>query len=769
MQISKDFNPNQVSNISVGVTDPLKDLDNCFTILMPPPNRTGLLHIGHALNNTIQDYLIRSNKIGGNKVCWIPGTDHGGLATQAVVSRLHKNPSFETIKEFSETMQNNIKDQLIALGCFCDWSRESYTMDNSFSLLVNNTFIRLYNDGLIYRNLYPINWCTHCQTAISDEEVDHVENEGKMYEVSYTVVNWTSNTETYNTEQSNTEQSNTETLIVHTTRPETIFADVALAFHPNDLRYQKYIGMKVVVPFINREIPIITDERIDMNFGTGLMKVTPAHDKLDYRIGMDHNLPLLTVIDIYGKITGTGTKFDGKKCKEVRNEMDLKQNVYKNSLGVCYRCSTPIECITSKQWFIRMERLISESLPYFEQVEFVPSYTKKVLDEWLDKKIDWCISRQITWGHKIPVFYCDFCKGLYCQAEAPTCCDVCGSLKFKQDTDVLDTWFSSALWPIGNIPLSNLPSDILVTGKDILYFWVARMIMMSAYLTKCIPFKKVYLHGMVRDKKGRKMSKSLGNVINPMDVINKYGADSLRYALLDNCAIGLDLKLKDNCFQLGNLFCRKLWNSARFISLYYANSEIAHSEGLDEFDIWMENQIKICQNNICLLQKDMHFSAIVKEVYDLFWNKFCSFYLEVAKGSAYLPLGQRTTRLHKLCLFFHKILDLIHPIMPYITSYIKANILDKCNDHAYLIESFKNLGIQNNVHVNVYMHLLNDIRHEMNITPLQNMEIQINQQHLDFIQENGSLLKWMVKARDIEIQFAPLNRGLYDYTIVINI
>ena len=519
------------------------DAKKPYCILQPPANISGNLHLGHALNNTFQDILIRFHKLNGFNTLWIPGTDHGGLGTiNAFKKELLKqhinynelNPEElkNKLNDWSIKNKNNIINQIKKLGCACDWSREQFTMNDNFSELVQKTFIKLYNNSLIYKGKYIVNWCPKCSTAISDDEVNHTESEGILYYLKYKFV------------------KNDDYVVIATTRPETIFGDVAIAFNPLDDRYLKFENEELFVPVINKKIKMIKDNNISKDFGTGLVKITPAHDKLDYYIGKNHNLETIQIINEKCKIQNTNTNYDGLdrfKCREeivkelIKGEFIEKKENYKNKIGKCYRCQTIIEPFLSDQWFLKMESLIdlAQNAINNEEIELIPKFQTKNFNVWMNKNIDWCISRQISFGHTLPIWYCNNCSEIICQIQKPSICMNCKCDVLIQDSNVLDTWFSSSLWAFGVFDNKKdfecyFPTATLITGKDILYFWVTRMIMMSLHFTKQIPFKKVLLHGIIRDENNNKMSKSIGNVIDPLSIIDKYGTDALRYSLTIN-------------------------------------------------------------------------------------------------------------------------------------------------------------------------------------------------------------------------------------------
>ena len=571
-----------------------------YSIVIPPPNITGSLHMGHALNNTIQDIIIRYERMKGFNCLWLPGTDHAGIATQNVVEQmllkkgitradLGREEFLKRVWKWKENYGNRISEQLKRLGASCDWSRERFTMDEGLSKAVTEVFVRLYQKNLIYQGNYIINWCPRCETALSDEEAEHQEKEGFLYYIKYPLVNGKG------------------FLTVATTRPETMFGDTAVAVNPKDKRYKNFIGQELRLPLTRRKIPVISHRLVDPDFGSGAVKVTPAHDPNDFLIGKERNLAFITVIDTKGKMNQGAGKFEGldrsecrKRAIEELKKINLfeKQTIHHHSIGHCYRCNTIIEPYLSQQWFISMKPLAEKAIKEAknEKPKFYPPRWKKVYLNWLENIQDWCISRQIWWGHRLPVYYCSRCQntgsselrvkslklkvqnskfneGVIVAKEKPEKCPVCGSKNLIQETDVLDTWFSSWLWPFSALGWPKetedlkrfYPTDTLVTAPEIIFFWVARMVMAGIEFKKKVPFSNVYLHGTVRDAQGRKMSKSLGNAIDPLQIIDDVGTDALRYSIVLITATGQDLFLGKDTFNLGRNFCNKIWNASRFI------------------------------------------------------------------------------------------------------------------------------------------------------------------------------------------------------------
>lgn len=666
----------------------IDETKNPFTILIPPPNCTGNLHIGHALNNTFQDIMIRAKKLQGFNTCWVPGTDHGGIATQNVVEKqllaegktkedLGREEFLKRVWEWKESRRDTIIGQLKKLGCACDWDREQFTMSKELSQQVMHAFYILHQKGLIYKSNYIVNWCPRCQTALSDDEVEHKNsNDNKLYYIRYPLTN------------------SSVYIVIATTRPETILGDTAVAYNPTDERHNMFKGMKVRIPIVNREVELIEDNYVKKEFGTGFVKITPCHDKNDYTIGKNHNLEFLNIIDEKGNIQNTGTQYDGMERFECRkqilielSEMGLLDKVenHENAVGQCYRCDTVIEPRISDQWFVKMKDMMENGLKIVEdqEISLSPDYHQDIYRNWMTSDQDWCISRQIWWGHQIPIWYCENtdCENHsgYSRPGPPENCGKCGS-NVTQDQDVLDTWFSSALWAFSVFDNKDInyyfPSDVLITGGDILFFWVARMIMITQKLfetaekEKRIPFKSVYLHGVVRDKDGVKMSKTLGNVIDPLDIIKVHSADILRFTLAHETSFGQDVNIEMKTFNLGKTFCTKFWNSMRYILLNLPENtklecDFVDYDFLDNTDKWIINKLNITIKNVTEYIDKYDFSAACKKLYEFLWEQFCPIYLEYAKTSIDEEMTQKI-----LLLIIDNLNRLLHPFVPFLTEEI---------------------------------------------------------------------------------------------------
>ena len=651
-----------------------------FTIVIPPPNVTDKLHVGHALNNTLQDILIRWKKLKGYNTEWLPGVDHAGIATQVKVEQmlyekgikreeLGREKFLEYVWDWKNKHGDEIIDQLKKLGSACDWDREHFTMDEELSKAVRKAFVTLYKEGLIYRDNYMVNWCPRCHTAISDEEVEYKEEQGYLYYVKYPVKN------------------SEEYLIVATTRPETMYGDTAVAVNPNDERYAKYIGKTVILPLANREIPVIGDEYVDMEFGTGTLKITPAHDPNDFRIGKKHNLDTVIAIDTKGIMNDTAGDLKGLTREEARDKTVerleregylVKKEAYTHSVGHCYRCKTIIEPYISTQWFVKMKPLAKPAIEAVKsgKIKFTPEHWTKVYLHWMENIQDWCISRQLWWGHQIPVFYCKDCGEEIVEMQNPKKCPKCGSKNIEQDPDVLDTWFSSWLWPFSTFGWPEktkdleyyYPTDVLATASEIIFFWVARMIMAGEKFMGEIPFHDVYIHGTVRDKNGVKMSKSLGNGIDPRDIIGKYGADALRFSIIAVSGKGQDPHIGYNTFEIGRNFANKVWNIARFILLKDADAPKVDMNRLNDIDKWILNEFDTLLVRYDKKMESFDFQEVAMDVYDFVWHKLADWYVE------YVKIMNAENGFNVALSVFEKALILLHPFMPFVTEVIYKKI-----------------------------------------------------------------------------------------------
>ncbi len=657
-----------------------------FTIVMPPPNVTGQLHMGHALDCTLQDILIRFKRMQGYAALWVPGTDHAGIATQIKVEEeIRNNESksrydlgreifLQRVWDWKEKYGERIVEQQKKLGTSCDWDRARFTMDDGLSDAVRHVFVDLYRKGLIYKGNRIINWCPRCVTALSDAEVEYQEKDGHLWYLRYPV-----------------KGEPGRYCVVATTRPETMLGDTGVAVNPADERYTDLVGKTVILPLMDREIPVVADEYVDMEFGTGCVKMTPAHDPNDFEVGRRHDLEMIRVLDDHGVVNENGGKYQGMDRYEAREAVlaDLeaggfleKTEELSHSVGTCYRCGTDVEPIISNQWFVKMEPLAGEALRVVRdgEVRFVPDRFAKTYTNWMENVHDWCISRQLWWGHRIPAWNCADCGGVTVSETDPDVCEHCGSPNIKQEDDVLDTWFSSALWPFSTLgwPDENsedfqyfYPTDVLVTGYDIIFFWVARMIFSACEHTGQPPFHTVFIHGLVRDGEGRKMSKSLGNGIDPLEMADTYGADALRFNLVSGVAPGNDMRFyPERCQAMGN-FANKIWNASRFLLMNLTIETCALPERLDTEDRWILSVLNRTIGEVTENLEKFELGVAAAKVYDLIWSDYCDWYIELTKTRLQGDDEDARERAQQvLCFVLIRILKLLHPFMPFVTEEI---------------------------------------------------------------------------------------------------
>ncbi len=664
-----------------------------FSMVIPPPNVTGVLHIGHALNNTLQDILVRYKRMDGYNTLWVPGTDHAGIATQNVVERqlaeeglsrhdLGRHKFIERVWKWKAESGGRIIEQLKRLGCSCDWSRERFTMDEGLSKAVVEVFVQLYEEGLVYRGDYIINWCPRCHTALADIEVEHEPVEGQIWYIRYPLTDEAS------------KETSIKYITVATTRPETMLGDVAVAVHPEDSRYKELIGKELVLPLLGRRIPIIGDEAVDPQFGTGAVKVTPAHDFNDFEIAKRHNLKAIDIFDENAQLTGEVGPYKGLDRFEARRKViedleaqGLLEKVEPHSLaiGKCYRCKTVVEPRLSKQWFVKIGPLADPALEAVRQgkTKIIPESWVRTYEEWMTNIRDWCISRQIWWGHRIPAWYCTSCGEINVSRSAPERCSKCGSTELEQDQDVLDTWFSSALWPFSTLGWPDktreleffYPTSVLITSFDILFFWVARMMMMGLHFMHDVPFYYVYLHALVRDAQGQKMSKSKGNVIDPLIIMDKYGTDAVRFTLAAFAAQGRDIKLSEERIEGYRHFVNKIWNAARLVLMHLEShtglkplEEDISSRCLALPERWIVSRLGRLVRDVRTALDSFDFDVVAKELYQFFWHEFCDWYLELAKPAFSGEEAERTSNAKDVAYtVLNKTLRLLHPIMPFVT------------------------------------------------------------------------------------------------------
>ena len=659
-----------------------------FSIVLPPPNVTGQLHMGHALDNTLQDILIRTKRMQGYNVLWMPGTDHAGIATQVKVEEnimktegksrhdLGREEFLKRVWEWKQEYGSTIVKQIRSLGASCDWTRERFTLDEGYHEAVLKVFVALYEKGLIYRGERITNWCPNCLTALSDIEVEHEDENGHLWHIKYPVIG---EEDTF--------------LTVATTRPETMFGDVAVAVNPNDERYAHLVGKELLLPFVNRHIPIIADEYVDQSFGTGCVKITPAHDPNDFEMGQRHNLESIVVMNPDGTMNAGAGHFVNMPRelarKQVVAELEAqglleKVEEHGHSVGHCSRCNTTVEPMVSKQWFVSMEPLAKPALEVVrdKSIEFVPERFTKTYTNWLESIRDWCISRQLWWGHRIPAWYCQECGEMIVTTETLTECPHCHG-KVEQDPDVLDTWFSSALWPFATMGWPEnteevkhwYPTSVMVTGYDIIFFWVARMIFMGLEFKEEIPFKHVFIHGLVRDSQGRKMSKSLGNGINPLEVIDEYGADALRFTLVTGNTPGNDMRFYMERVEANRNFANKIWNASKFVLMNlegFDESFVPSAEDYTLADKWILEEYNKTVTNITNNLDKFELGEAASAVYDFIWNTYCDWYIELAKPRLYNKEGgrDRQTAQYLLVSILRHMMELLHPFMPFVTEHI---------------------------------------------------------------------------------------------------
>ena len=724
----------------------------CYSIVIPPPNVTGVLHMGHALNNTLQDILCRYRRLRGDNVLWMPGTDHAGIATQNVVEKklasqgldrhqVGREKFIEAVWEWRREYGSAIINQLKRLGASCDWDRERFTMDEGLSRAVRKVFVTLYHEGLIYRGNYIINWCNRCHTALADLEVEHELHNGFLYHIRYPFSDGKGN------------------VVIATTRPETMLGDTAVAVNPDDKRYQGLESKKIMLPLMNREIPIIKDKYVDMSFGTGALKITPAHDPNDFEIGNRHNLERIKVIDDNGLMTPEAGRFENMdrfQCREAVVEALKKEGLfekiepYQHNIGHCYRCHTIIEPNLSKQWFVKAKPLAEKAIDAVKNgdTRIVPEIWTKTYFEWMDNIKDWCISRQIWWGHQIPAWTCETCNEVVVAMNAPDTCPACKGTDLVQDTDVLDTWFSSALWPFSTMgwpddtPILKLfyPTSVLVTGFDILFFWVARMMMMGLHFMGDVPFKDVYVHALVRDEDGKKMSKSTGNVIDPLSVIDTYGTDAFRFTLAAFAAQGRDVKMSEKRVEGYRNFINKIWNAARFALMHIdkERNNIPH-ESLSLVDRWILSRRYRAADKVSQALDSYRFNDAASVLYNFVWHEFCDWYLEAIKPTLYGKEGtdRKEATLSVLWQVLHDTLILLHPFIPFVTEEIWDKLpgtKDSVMTSIFPSDAFDD-GICRDMEAESIMGLISgiisgirNIRGEMNISPSLSLAVSVHSQ-----------------------------------------
>lgn len=744
-----------------------------FTIVIPPPNVTGSLHMGHALNNTLQDIVVRKKRMEGYATLWLPGTDHAGIATQNVVEQqlaregldrkaLGRERFIERVWKWKEQYGQTIINQLKRLGCSCDWDRERFTMDEGYSTAVRKVFVSLYKEGLIYQGNYIINWCPRCQTALSDIEVEHEDVEGHLWYIKYFF------------------RDSDEYLVVATTRPETMLGDTAVAVNPTDKRYQKFVGRTLILPLLGRGLPLISDRYVDPSFGTGVVKVTPAHDPNDFEIGLRHNLPQVNILTEEAKLNEEAGPYKGLDRYEGREAVlkDLekggflvKVEPHLHAIGHCYRCHTVVEPYLSNQWFVKMKSLAEPAISAVKEgrIKFAPKRWEKIYFDWMENIRDWCISRQIWWGHRIPAWHCKNCGEIIVEEEAPTSCPKCGSKDIEQETDVLDTWFSSALWPLATLGWPEktedlayfYPTSLLSTAFDIIYFWVARMIMMSLHFMNDIPFGQVYFHALIRDVMGRKMSKSKGNVIDPLEVIEWSGTDALRFTLASLAVPGRDVLLSEDRVEGYRHFANKIWNASRFVLMntegYDKNFEPSQ-EDLAMADRWILSRLNKVISDVDKYLESYNFSEACRTLYNFFWGEYCDWYIEWTKERLQGNREQvRQTAQHVLVTVLDNVLRLLHPIMPFITEEIwqklptaKGSIVIALWPEADLSRVDKEAESAARLIIDA-TNAIRQIRHDLHIAPDKKIKAVMNVSGLsrEILTSHEGYLKSLTRLSDI--------------------
>lgn len=757
-----------------------------YTIVIPPPNITGQLHMGHALDETLQDILIRWRRMEGYETLWLPGTDHASIATEAKIveamrkegitkEEIGREKFLERAWEWKAQYGGRIVEQLKKLGSSCDWDRERFTLDEGCSKAVREVFCKLYDKGLIYRGERIINWCPHCLTSISDAEVEYEDQAGHFWHLRYPF------------------KDGSGYLELATTRPETLLGDTAVAVNPNDERYKDMVGKTLILPIVHREIPVIADDYVDIEFGTGVVKITPAHDPNDFEVGLRHNLEVINVLTPDAKIVDDYPKYAGMDRYEARKAIveDLQAEGalveiedYSHNVGTCYRCGTTVEPRVSKQWFVKMEPLAKPAVEVVRngEVKFVPERFDKTYFHWMENIKDWCISRQLWWGHRIPAYYCDDCGEVMVSAQEVHTCSKCGGNHVHQDPDTLDTWFSSALWPFSTLGYPDdtkeleyfYPTDTLVTGYDIIFFWVARMIFSGVEHMGQVPFHTVLIHGLVRDAQGRKMSKSLGNGIDPLLVIDQYGADALRFTLATGNAPGNDMRFSDEKVKASRNFANKLWNAARFVLMYLGNdySYPGLPKDLAIEDKWILSKVNTLAKEVTDNLERFELGIAVAKLYDFIWDVFCDWYIEIAKIRLQSGEGSDTAKA-VLVYVLTDILKLLHPFMPFITEEIYQAIphdtasimISKWPEYDPTL-SFADEEAQMEKIMDAIRAIRNR-RAEMNIPPSKKSKVYVETAFADVFAVGSEFIKRLAYASDVEIADAFGDLG-NTVTIVTN-
>ncbi len=743
-----------------------------FTIVIPPPNVTGQLHMGHALDETFQDIIIRTKRMQGYAALWVPGTDHAGIATQIKVEEnlrkekgltrhdLGREEFLKLVWDWKEKFGNRIINQIKKLGCSCDWERERFTMDEGCSKAVREVFVNLYNKGLIYRGNRIINWCPCCMTALSDAEVEYAEQAGNFWHIKYPV------------------KDSDQYVVIATTRPETLLGDTAVAVNPEDERYKDLVGKTLILPLVGREIPVIADEYVDKEFGTGCVKITPAHDPNDFEVGQRHNLEQIKVLNDDATINAYGGKYQGMDRYEARKAMieDLdalgllvKIEEHNHNVGQCYRCGTTVEPLTSNQWFVKMEPLAKRAIEVVRDgdVAFIPDRFSKTYMNWMENVHDWCISRQLWWGHRIPAFYCSDCGEMTVSKTDIETCSKCGG-KVKQEDDVLDTWFSSALWPFSTLGWPDktedldyfYPTSVLVTGYDIIFFWVARMIFSGLEHMNKEPFKHVYIHGLVRDSQGRKMSKSLGNGIDPLEIVDKYGADALRFTLATGNSPGNDMRFYIERVEASRNFANKIWNASRFVmmNLSIDKNELPDMDKLHIEDKWILHKYNELVREVTENLDKYELGIAVQKLYDFIWDEFCDWYIELVKPRFSETGDSNETAQKVLTYVLSNTLKLLHPFMPFITEEIWQALPHDgesimISEWPKFSEALVNAGAEQEM--TVIMDAIKGVRNvknEMNVPPSKKVKLFVVTEHEALFKQATAFLEKLASASEVDIR-----------------
>ncbi len=749
-----------------------------FTTVMPPPNITGKLHMGHAFDNTLQDILIRYKRMQGYNALWIPGTDHAAIATEVKVTEqlkaegidkkeLGREKFLERTWQWKDEYAGTIEGQLKKLGVSCDWDRERFTMDEGCSKAVEEVFIKLYEEGYIYKGSRIVNWCPVCKTALSDAEVDHEEQAGHFWHIKYPIVG----TDRF--------------LEIATTRPETMLGDTAIAVHPDDERYKDIVGKNVLLPLVNREIPIVADYYVDKEFGTGAVKITPAHDPNDFEVGKRHNLPEINIMNDDATINELGGKYAGMERYEARKAIvsDLEEQGFlvkvedhSHNVGTHERCGTTVEPLVKQQWFVRMEELAKPAIEAISNgdLKLIPERMNKTYMNWLSNIRDWCVSRQIWWGHRIPAYYCQECGKVVVAREMPEVCPDCGCTHFVQDEDTLDTWFSSALWPFSTLGWPEktedldyfYPTDVLVTGYDIIFFWVIRVVFSGYAYTGKAPFHTVLFHGLIRDSQGRKMSKSLGNGIDPLEIIEKYGADALRITLVTGNAPGNDMRFYDERVEANRNFANKVWNASRFILMNMEGKEITvpNESDLSAVDQWIISKMNTLTKDVTENMDKFELGIAVQKVYDFIWDEFCDWYIELAKYRIYHAEenpAAANSALYTLKTVLGDALKLLHPFMPFVTEEIYGALVPE--EESLMMSSWPEYKesscypeAENIVdHMKEIIRGVRNVRAEMNVAPSRKAKTYIvceNENLCQGFEEIKESSMPLMSANEIQIQ-----------------